>query len=47
MDKETYLQERVDDQLAYYEKAASKAKKMHVSVQSTIIIVGSADTGGC
>ena len=40
MDKETYLQKRVADQLDFYEKAANKAKRHHVYVQSTIIILG-------
>ncbi len=37
---ETYLSERVDGQLDYYEKAANKAKKTHVMMQTTIIILG-------
>jgi len=37
---ETYLSERVDGQLKYYENAASKAKKTHVMIQTTIIILG-------
>lgn len=40
MDKETYLQERVAGQLGYYEKAANKAKRTHICVQTTIIILG-------
>ena len=37
---ETYLSERVDGQLKYYEGAANKAKKTHVMIQTTIIILG-------
>ena len=37
---ETYLKDRVDGQLRYYEKAASKAKRVHIVIQTTIIIIG-------
>ncbi len=37
---EAYLKDRVDGQLRYYEKAASKAKRVHIVIQTTIIIIG-------
>jgi hypothetical protein len=37
---ETYLNDRVNGQLDYYEKAANKAKNTHVMIQTTIIILG-------
>lgn len=40
MDAETYLQERVKDQLGYYEKAANKAKRTYMWMQSAIIVLG-------
>ena len=40
MDIKKYLEERVEDQLKYYEKTANKAKKKHIWMQTTIIILG-------
>lgn len=40
MDIETYIKERVDDQLSYYASAASRAKQHHVRTQSVIIFLG-------
>lgn len=40
MDMTTYMTERVDDQLNYYEGAANKAKKNHMRFQITIILLG-------
>lgn len=40
MDIEKYMTERVEDQLKYYEKAANKAKNIHIRMQTTIIILG-------
>lgn len=40
MDIEKYLKDRVEDQLHHYESAANKAKKKHVRIQTTIIILG-------
>ena len=40
MDTEKYLADRVEDQLGYYEKAASSAKRKHIWVQTAIIILG-------
>lgn len=40
MDVQTYLNERMADQLKYYEGAANKAKKAHHRTQTTIIVLG-------
>lgn len=40
LDVEAYLTERVDGQLRYYEQAANKAKRTHMAMQTTIIILG-------
>ncbi|MFC1824387.1 DUF4231 domain-containing protein [Thermodesulfobacteriota bacterium] len=40
MEIERYLKERVEDQLHYYENAANKAKNKHISMQTTIIVLG-------
>ncbi|BBO68685.1 hypothetical protein DSCA_26150 [Desulfosarcina alkanivorans] len=40
MDIETYMTDRVDDQLKYYENAATRAKNTHVRTQAAIIILG-------
>jgi hypothetical protein len=40
MDIVKYMDERVEDQLTYYKKAANSAKKKHIFVQTTIIILG-------
>ena len=40
MDIEKYMEERVEDQLNYYKKAANNAKRKHIWVQTTIIILG-------
>lgn len=40
MDVGRYMQERVDDQLAYYRDAANKAKQRHIYMQSAIILLG-------
>ena len=39
-DPNTYLKERVDDQLAYYRTAANRQKRNYVSTQAAIIILG-------
>ncbi len=39
MDQAEYLKARVDDQIAYYEKSASKAKKEHVRIQTSVIVL--------
>ena len=40
MDATTYLTDRVEDQLAYYQKAANKAKRAYAWMQSSIIVLG-------
>jgi hypothetical protein len=40
LNMEVYLKERVDGQLQYYEQAANNAKRTHISMQTTIIILG-------
>ena len=40
MNIDTYLADRVDYQLSYYESEANKAKKIHIKTQNTIIILG-------
>ena len=40
MDIEKYMTDRVDHQLKYYENAANKAKKTHVRMQTSIIVLG-------
>ena len=40
MDIQEYLDDRVKGALGYYEKAANKAKRKHVSMQTAIIILG-------
>ncbi len=40
MDPASYLKERVEDQLSYYEKAANKAKRAYTRIQITIIVLG-------
>jgi len=40
LDVEAYLKERVDGQLKFYEQAANRAKRTHVTMQSTIIVLG-------
>ncbi len=37
---EVYLTDRVDGQLRYYERAANKAKRTHVAMQTMIIVLG-------
>jgi hypothetical protein len=37
---ETYLTERVKDQLNYYERQANKAKRHHLMTQTTLIMLG-------
>ena len=39
LDESAYMKERVDDQLAYYEKSANKAKHWYTWMQSSIIIL--------
>lgn len=39
MDQAEYLKARVDDQIDYYEKSASKAKKEHVRLQTSVIVL--------
>jgi hypothetical protein len=39
IDVESYLTERVDGQIAYYEQAAGRAKRMHRLLQSGIIVL--------
>ena len=38
MDRDEYLKERVNDQISYYEKAANKARKKHVGIQTAVIV---------
>jgi len=40
IDRETYLQKRVDKQLEYYEGEANKAKRTYYSMQTAVIILG-------
>jgi hypothetical protein len=40
MDIEKYMTDRVDHQLKYYENAANKAKRTHVRMQTSIIVLG-------
>lgn len=40
MDIETYITERVDDQLTYYKDSATKAKNIHHRMQTTMILLG-------
>lgn len=40
MQEEEYLNERVVDQLGYYSGAATKAKRMHIWLQTCIILMG-------
>ncbi len=40
VDAATYLEERVDDQLEYYRKAANRAKRQHLWIQTTVIVLG-------
>jgi hypothetical protein len=40
MDAEAYLTGRVDDQIAFYERAAGRAKRTHLSLQTAIILLG-------
>ena len=40
MTPEQYIQERVQDQLNYYQKAANRMKQIHLWVQSSIIVLG-------
>jgi hypothetical protein len=39
IDVERYLSGRLEEQIDYYEKAASRAKQMHVRLQSGIIVL--------
>ena len=39
MDEKAYLTERVEDQLRYYESAANKAKRQHIWMQSSVIVL--------
>ena len=39
IDVEEYLSGRLEEQIAYYEKAANRAKQMHVRLQSGIIVL--------
>jgi len=39
IDVERYLSGRLEEQINYYEKAASRAKQMHVRLQSGIIVL--------
>jgi len=39
LDPKAYLDERVEGQLVYYEKAASRAKRTYILFQSTIIVL--------
>lgn len=41
MDVEAYLAARLDDQIDYYEMAASRAKRRHLRLQSGIIVLSS------
>jgi len=38
IDVETYLTERLNDQITYYEKAAARSKQMHQRLQTAIIV---------
>ncbi len=40
MDAATYLEQRVDDQLTYYEKAANTTKQTYTRMQTSIIVLG-------
>ena len=40
MDATIYLNDRVEDQLTYYRCAANRAKKIHISTQTAIIVLG-------
>jgi len=40
MDQDEYLKERLDAQIAFYEKAASRAKSWHMRYQIAIILLG-------
>ncbi len=40
MDVSAYLSDRVEDQLEYYGNAADRAKRVHMLVQTTIIVLG-------
>lgn len=40
MNAEQYIQERVQDQLGYYQKAANRMKQLHLWTQSWIILLG-------
>ncbi len=40
MNPEQYIQERVQDQLTFYRKAANRTKQAHIWVQSCIILLG-------
>jgi hypothetical protein len=40
MDQETYISDRVDGQLRYYEQAANGAKRAHIRIQTAIITLG-------
>ena len=40
MDAESYLEQRVDDQLAFYEKAANKSKRTYSGMQISVIVLG-------
>ena len=39
MDQDQYLKSRVDDQIDYYAKSANKAKKAHVRIQTSVIVL--------
>lgn len=40
MEPDSYLTQRVDDQLSYYEQSANRAKKAHNRTQMAIIVLG-------
>ena len=40
MNEETYLKERVDNQLKFYENSATKAKSAYTCMQRNIIVLG-------
>jgi hypothetical protein len=40
MDPDEYLEQRVEDQIKYYEQAASREKRRHVWIQSFVIVFG-------
>lgn len=40
MEQDVYLKGRVDDQITYYENAASRAKRWHIFYQVAIILLG-------